>query len=122
MAWELDGTPLEGALPFNGGPPRHFNCRSSLIPVLKSFEELGLPKIDFPEGTRASIDGQIPADISFNDFLRGKSATFQNNLLGPAKARLWRSNKITLKQLVDVRGNPLTVAELQLLAKTSRRT
>ena len=122
MAWKLDNTPIDSALPFNGGPPRHWNCRSSLIPVLRSFEELGLPKIDFPEGTRASIDGQVPADISFHDFLLGKTKTFQDGLLGPAKARLWRSGKITLRQLVDMRGNPLTVAELQALAKKSRRT
>lgn len=120
-SWELDNTPIAGSLPFNGGPPRHFNCRSSLIPILRSFEELGLPKHKFPVGTRASVDGQVPADISFNSFLRSKSKTFQDGLLGPAKARLWRSNKITLRQLVDMRGNPLTVAELQVLAKKSRR-
>ena len=123
MAWDLEGEPLPDTnttLPFNGGPPRHFNCRSSLVPVLKSFEELGLPPQNFPEGTRASIDGQVPADITFNEFLRGKSKTFQDRLLGKRRAGLWRSNRINLRDLVDQTGRPLTVDELLALSRKRR--
>lgn len=63
-------------LPFNGGPPRHFNCRSRLRPVTKSFKELGLDIEEFPVSTRASMDGQVPADISFSDFLKSKPTSF----------------------------------------------
>lgn len=123
MAWRMDAghTPIGGARPFNGGPPRHFNCRSTLVPVLKSFAELGLPPVRFPAGTRASIDGQLPGEITFHQFLKGKSKTFQNDLLGPARAKLWRSGAITLNQLVDMRGNPLTVEELMQLSKVRKR-
>lgn len=122
QAWDLDGNPIPpSTLPFNGGPPRHFNCRSSLAPVLKSFEELGLGKLDIPPGTRASIDGQIPGNITFDQFLKTKSNAFQDRLLGPARAKLWREGKISLTQLVDMRGNPLSVEELQALAKRRRK-
>jgi hypothetical protein len=123
MAWELDGTPIGDALPFNGGPPRHFNCRSTLIPVLRSFEELGLGKTkldSIPPGTRASMDGQIAADTTFAQWLGTKTPAFQDKLLGPARAKLWRGNKITLNQLVDMRGNPMTVEQLLELSRKKR--
>lgn len=124
MSWTLDGKPLtpETTLPFNGGPPRHFNCRSTLAPVLKSFEELGLPEMNFPPMTRASLDGQIPGNITFDKWLRTKTQAFQIELLGRARAKLWAQNKITLNQLVDMRGNPLTVDELVVLSKKRKRT
>ena len=102
-------------LPFNGGPPRHFNCRSRLVPVMKSLEELGIDGTEVPLAARASMDGQVPGDITFDGFLKRKSKTFQDNLLGPGRARLWRSGKITLSQLVDFRGNPLTLDQLEAL-------
>lgn len=104
---------LGSTLPFNGGPPRHFNCRSRLRPVTKSFRELGVDADEIPAGTRASMDGQVPADITFNQFLKKKSTTFQDNLLGPKRAQLWRDDKITLTQLVDMRGNPMSLAQLE---------
>ena len=102
-------------LQFNGGPPRHFNCRSRLVPVTKSFEELGITGTEIPVATRASMDGEVPGDITFDGFLKGKSKTFQDELLGPGRARLWRSGKISLTQLVDFRGNPLTLDQLESL-------
>jgi SPP1 gp7 family putative phage head morphogenesis protein len=107
-------------LPFNGGPPRHFNCRSTLVPVLKSWEELGIDAKELSASTRASMDGQVPEDTTFDDFLKKKGTTFQNKILGVTKAKLWRAGKITLRQLVDFRGNPLTDEQLLALAQKKR--
>lgn len=116
LVWDANTLePVDHTLPFNGGPPRHFNCRSRLVPVLMSFAELGIDATELPITTRASMDGQVPGDITFDKFLKGKSKTFQNELLGPGRARLWRSGKITLTQLVDFRGNPLTLDQLEAL-------
>jgi len=104
-------------LPFNRGPPRHFNCRSRLRPVTKSFKELGVDTKEIPPGTRASMDGQVPADITFDEFLVKKSETFQNKLLGKKRAQLWRDKKITLTQLVDFRSFPLTLDQLEAQIK-----
>lgn len=115
QAWDITTmAPIPPAtLPFNGGPPRHFNCRSTLVPVLKSLADLGFDSTaEFPTGTRASMDGQVPGDQTFKGFLEGKSETFQDQLLGPARARLWRAGKITLTDLVDMRSNPLTLDQL----------
>ena len=114
LVWDVNTLePLDHSLPFNGGPPRHFNCRSSLVPVLMSYEELGIDMVDVPLATRASMDGEVPGDITFDKWLRGKSKDFQNNILGPTRARLWRNGEITLTQLVDMKGNALTLDQLE---------
>jgi SPP1 gp7 family putative phage head morphogenesis protein len=38
--WDLDGEPIGDAPEFPGDPPIHWNCRSTLIPVLKKWSEL----------------------------------------------------------------------------------
>lgn len=105
--------PIGHNLPFNGGPPRHFNCRSTLIAVTRSFEELGIPGEDLPPGTRASMNGQVAGDTTIDDFLRGRTRAQQDEQLGAGKARLWRSGKISLSQLVDFKGDPKTLATLE---------
>lgn len=120
MAWNLDGKPIEGnELAFNGGPPRHWNCRSLLVPITKSFKELGLDIPEMPESTRASADGQISAGTTFDDFLTRKGKAFQDEILGQGRAQLWRDKKITLQQLLDLQGNPLSLAELQAKYKVA---
>lgn len=88
------------------------NCRSVLVPILVSYKELG---IDVPEiaGTRASDLGQIPADTSFDTFLKRHDTQYQDELLGPGKAKLWRSGKITLRDLINQDGRTITLKELQ---------
>jgi hypothetical protein len=104
--WELDGSPIPPTkLPFNSGPPRHWNCRSVLTPIVK-------PLVGF-NPSRASQDGPVRGDITFADWLNSKGKGFQDDLLGPGRADLWRDGKITLQQLLDQRGRPLTLDQLR---------
>ncbi|NSX15992.1 phage head morphogenesis protein [Cupriavidus taiwanensis] len=120
-SWNLENKPINGTkLPYNGGVPRHWGCRSTEIPILKTFRELGLDADEFTPTTRASMDGQVSADLTFADFLAGKSTAFQNEVLGKGRAALWREGKITLQQLLDQRGNPLTLDQLRAKYDQSR--
>ena len=112
-----DFKPIGHKIPWNGGPPAHWNCRSSFIPVTKSFEELtgGKIKDKVEPATRASMDGYVAADLTFDQFLKSKPPEFADKMLGKGRAELWRSGKITLNQLLDQRGNPLTLAQLKRL-------
>lgn len=112
--WDLEGKPIRGTkLPFNGGPPRHWNCRSTLIPVLKSFRELGADFDDMPARSRASMDGQVAGDLSFADWLKSKPPGFADDMLGKGRADLWRAGTITLQQLLDQSGRPLSLEQLR---------
>jgi predicted ABC-type ATPase len=123
-SWNLDYEPINGNdLPYNGGAPRHWNCRSAEVPITKTFAELGLAGVkEPPVSTRASVDGQIAGDTTFEGFLRGKSIAFQDELLGAGRAELWRSGKITLRDLVSGEGNPLTLSELMAKYGFSSKT
>lgn len=128
FAWNTDGSPMEGTdtdESFPGPPPYHPNCRSTLVPIVKSLGELvGDPALDrkvkrelrgLPERTQASMDGQVAEKLTYEEWLRTKSDTFQQEVLGPGKYRLWKSGKISLRDLIDQRGNPLTLKQLKAL-------
>jgi SPP1 gp7 family putative phage head morphogenesis protein len=114
--WKLDGTPINGAPAFNGGTPRHFNCRSVIVPILKSFRDLGIDIDEVPEGTRASEEGQVPASTTFEQFLSRKTKEQQDDMLGAGRADLWRDGKITLRDLLDQNGRPLALNELKKIS------
>jgi hypothetical protein len=118
-AWSLPGykPTAPNKLPYNGGTPRHWNCRSVEIPITRTFRELGidLPEFDPASTTRSAHGGPIAADMSFNAFLRRKPDSFADDLLGPGRAQLWRDRKITLQQLLDQNGRELSLAELRRL-------
>lgn len=113
-SWDLEGKPILGnKLAFNGGPPRHFNCRSVLVPILKTNKELGLDVPEIKASTRASDEGQISAKTTFDSFLKRKGQSYQDEVLGVGRADLWREGKITLRDLVSGDGRPLTLRELR---------
>lgn len=105
--------PIGHDLPFDGGPPRHFGCRSGIIPVVASPEQLGVrSRSRIPPAVRATMDGQQSADLTFPQFLRNKGKRFQNEVLGSRKAELFRQGKLNLRELVDFSGQPLPIEVL----------
>jgi SPP1 gp7 family putative phage head morphogenesis protein len=91
-------------------PPAHFNCRCTTTPVLASGKALGLPP-----ATRASMDGQVPESLRYQDWLEGQPASVQDEILGPARARLLRSGEAELGDFTDDRGRLLNLDELKKL-------
>lgn len=94
-------------------PPAHPNCRSSTTPVVKSWRELGVNLKDAPEGTRASMNGQVPASETYDSWLKKQPTEFQNEVLGARKATLWRKGDLPLDRFVDKSGEEYTLDELR---------
>lgn len=95
-------------------PPAHPNCRSSTVPVLKSWRELGIDANAIDAGTRASMNGQVPANETYDSWLRKQGAAFQDDVLGQKKARLFRAG-LTLDRFVDRKGQEYTLRDLERL-------
>lgn len=74
-------------------PPRHINCRSTAMPVVK-----GASKVEAP---------------SYSDWLKRQPDEVQNDILGPARAKLFRSGKLTVDRFTDDKGRLLTLDELR---------
>lgn len=115
--WDLDHKPLGHNLPYNGGVPRHWNCRSVEIPVVKTFRELGIDMDEVPPPIRASTGGPVRGTMTMHQWLKSRTREQLDEQLGKGRAELFRSGKITLSQLLDLRGNPLTLAQLQRRAR-----
>lgn len=109
-----DHVPKDGGPPWMDGPGAlHWGCRSTSIPILKSWRDLGIDEDEVPETTRSSMDGQVPQDLSFEGWLKKQSAARQDTVLGNGKAALWRAGKISFRDLLDQNGRPLTTEELR---------
>ena len=66
-----------------------------------------------PKSTRASMDGQVAGDLSYEGWLRGKKKEVQVEVLGPKKYELWKKDELTFTDLISQTGRPLTIKELE---------
>lgn len=95
-------------------PPRHWGCRSTSVPVLKSaWAALGVPKSEIDAGTQASMDGQVAAELNYSEWLRKKPAEFQDDVLGVERGKLFRAGKISVDRFTDNKGKVYTLDELR---------
>lgn len=109
-----DHESIDDAPPWLEGPGAiHWGCRSTSIPILKSWQDIGIDEAEVPHTTRASMDGQVPAKQNFEEWLSKQNETRQDTVLGTTKAQLWRDGKITFRDLLDQNGRPLTTEQVQ---------
>jgi SPP1 gp7 family putative phage head morphogenesis protein len=123
-------------------PPAHPKCRSRISPVLRSWDDLaqdgrlrrgrGSTNIDtlfrqrlkakglsddqiakVQRDARASMDGQIPATQTYGDWLRRKPASFQDEVLGEVKGKLFRDGGLRVDRFVDYTGRSYSIRELR---------
>jgi len=87
-------------------PPLHYRCRSIRVPVVKEEYRLG------GLGERASMDGPVDNQLTYGGFLRQQSKEFQDDVLGPRRAALFRSGKVKINQFTDDAGRVLTLDQL----------
>ena len=71
----------------------------------------GMP--EFPVGMRASMDGAIPADVSYSQWIQKQSAARQDEIVGPARGKLMREGKLPFDSLYTDRGVYLTLDQLR---------
>jgi hypothetical protein len=105
--------------------PAHWRCRSMYLPLLdgaaigdmpaQSFTKDmldGLTKVERRAKVR-ELTGSVPKSLSYNDWLRQQSAEFQDDVLGPKRAKIFRSGALTLDRFLDQGGRTLTLKELE---------
>lgn len=84
---------------------------------LHRFRSIPLYRLQGIEGNNAapgaSMDGQVASSTTYLEWLGRQDAATKADILGPGRARLLESGKISLSDLVDQRGNELTLADLR---------
>lgn len=137
LQWDVAGNPIDHDQKWPGFPPWHWNCRSTMIGVLKSWEDISRNKSlakrfdKAGKQTRASMDGQVPDQVSYEDWIKVKDQRFKKmfpnakngvegvaisparEVLGAAKYKLWSQGKLSFRDMVDQSGNPLSVEKLK---------
>jgi SPP1 gp7 family putative phage head morphogenesis protein len=110
--WQVYNLQTEGSFYGINGYTVH-NCRSTTVPVLKSWKELGLDLAEADEGTRASMNGQVPASETYQTWLKRQPTGFQDDVLGVQRASLFRQGKLTVDKFVDESGKVYTMEQLR---------
>ena len=119
LSWTLEGEPIGGHAIRKPTIPVHWNCRSTWIPITKSFEELlgsefaGIDKKLEKSKQRVSITGEINSGMTYEQWLKKQPISKQKEVLGLGKYNLYKKEKLTFRQMIDQSGNPLTLKELK---------
>lgn len=121
--FDMDMNPVGHNISYPG-LPAHWNCRSILLPVTKTWAELTgsgskltddqIAKFDnIPPGMRASLGGPIPTDMNYDQWLKTLSVDKQVDILGPGRWKLWSENKLDMADMINNAGQPLTIEQLK---------
>jgi SPP1 gp7 family putative phage head morphogenesis protein len=105
-------------------PPAHYYCRSTTVPVVKSWEDLAemegvaqVRKKNLEKLTKKQIafyDGQTPLKESYNDWLLRQPKDVQLRHLGDyQKVDLFSSGKLHLDRFTNDEGNSIGIRELR---------
>lgn len=114
LKYTLDNKPIGHKVPYLLGPGKiHFCCRSTETYILKSSEELGIKVGEIKDSSRASMDGQVPADTNYQDWFSRQSFTRQAEIVGETRARLIRDGGMSPDEFYNDRGEWLTLDQLR---------
>lgn len=91
--------------------PQHIGCRSTMVPDI-DWPGLGIEPP--PQGMRASAGGPVPSSRTYEQWLRDRPASVQDEILGPTRARLFRDGT-TLRDMVRDDGSIIRIEDLQPL-------
>lgn len=101
-------------------PPLHWNCRSSLSPIIKSKEELlnektnRLSKTNLKKKKEESLTGISPKIENFGAWLKRQPFEIQTKLLGTEdKVNLFREGKLKYNQFINQAGIALSIQALR---------
>lgn len=125
--YTVDGKPIGHSITYDGGPPAHFRCRSTMLPVMRPFSEIDeedvFKKRDVEltnskrKRMRAALDGQVPGNTDYEKWLKSRSKVEAIEVLGEKVYGLWSSGAITLSQLINNKGEELTFSQLENISK-----
>ena len=106
-------------------PPQHFNCRSTTVPIVKSYEDLRDTKSSriskrrlqrISKSKRASFDGQVPSEINYEKFLSQQDDNFKLAVLGnKRRVEIYNTGKLKFTQFSTRDGQLVSVGRLEEL-------
>ncbi|MDX7992883.1 phage minor head protein [Xenorhabdus littoralis] len=122
LKYTVDGKPIGHKVPYLQGPGKiHFNCRSIETLVVKSWRELGIDVDEMGEGTRASMDGQVPAETTFIEWIQRQPAWRQKQVFGETRYRLMKEGGMHPSQFYTDKGEFISLDKLKQIDEQAFR-
>jgi len=146
LQWDMEGYGIGHSIALIRPPmDTHWNCRSWLNPIVKTWDELSTVKVERKSGPKQDINTifreelkalGVPAEEadkrfiemrqsnspdfkglvakqSYNKWLQDRPESFQRKVLGASKYEMYKSGKLNLHEMIDQKGNPLSVQQLR---------
>jgi SPP1 gp7 family putative phage head morphogenesis protein len=114
--YTLDHKPVDHEYPWGAGPGRlHWQCRSTYLQLTKSWKELGAEGDieEFSPDLRSSMDGQVPAKTTYEEWLENQTEKRQVQVLGATRAKLFNEGGLSFDELRNARGEDITLDDLR---------
>ena len=107
-------------------PPLHWRCRSTIVPITKSYSELMATKSDrvkkkvlqaLPERELKKLDGRSPKKEGYSAWLRRQSQEVKMRHFGgdSERLRMFEGGSLELKQFFSKLGNKVNIQTLRRL-------
>jgi hypothetical protein len=114
LKYTLDDKPIGHKVPYLQGPGKiHWCCRSVETYILKSSDELGIKVGEVKDSSRASMDGQVPSETTYQEWFSRQSFTRQSEIVGITRARLIRDGGMSPDEFYNDKGEWLTLEQLR---------
>ncbi|MCP9269835.1 phage head morphogenesis protein [Xenorhabdus sp. XENO-1] len=122
LKYTLKNQPIGHKIPYLQGPGKiHFNCRSIETLVVKSWRKLGIDADEMSEGTRASMDGQVPAETKFIEWIQRQPAWRQKQVFGETRYRLMKEGGMHPSQFYTDKGEFISLDKLRQIDEQAFR-
>lgn len=105
--------PEKSTLPYEIYPGVHYHCRSTISPITKTYQELGIDPQSLTEEQRQLLGKPDLHQFSYKEFFESQPSAIQKEILGKVRYDMWRSGEITIDKFFTRDGRRYTLAQLQ---------
>jgi SPP1 gp7 family putative phage head morphogenesis protein len=102
-------------------PPIHINCRSVTVAHIKGVDVFAFTT----RASKGAKPGQVPASLTFYEWLKTQPAWFQDDAIGPMRGKLLRDGGLSAEKFamlsLDKNFQPLTLEQMKEKAPAAFR-
>ncbi|MGJ8518025.1 phage head morphogenesis protein [Carnimonas bestiolae] len=93
-------------------PPAHWNCRSTTIPEIDPKYQREIKGSTRPAVVNGEVQ-HVDSKTTYESWLKRQPASWQREVLGPSRYKLFSKGKLSLDKFIDSNGNTLTLEQLK---------
>jgi SPP1 gp7 family putative phage head morphogenesis protein len=93
-------------------PPAHWGCRSTVVPIVRK-DLLKFKLAGERPQVGASGPGVTSGNTTYQQWLSRQPASFQDEVLGPTRGKLFRAGSVRIDQFRDETGRTYTLEQLR---------